>query len=79
MGKHTLIAKGTPKPPATGSPKLQGDARTNVLLAQKTELISELAGAMANQFNNIMMAVSSYAELELKKAVSPENLASNRS
>jgi len=73
MGKHTLIAKGTPKPPATGSPKLQGDARTNVLLAQKTELISELAGAMANQFNNIMMAVSSYAELELKKAVSPEN------
>jgi two-component system cell cycle sensor histidine kinase/response regulator CckA len=72
MGKHTLIAKGTAKPPATGSPKLQGDARTNVLLAQKTELISELAGAMANQFNNIMMAVSSYAELELKKAVSPE-------
>jgi two-component system, cell cycle sensor histidine kinase and response regulator CckA len=38
------------------------------LLSQKTELISELAQAMANQFNNIMMAVTSYAELELKKA-----------
>jgi len=71
MGKHTLIAKGIAKP-ATGELKLQGDAQTNLLLAQKTELISELAGAMANQFNNIMMAVSSYAELELKKAASPE-------
>ena len=71
MGKHTLMAKGAAKP-ATGRPELQGDVRTNVLLAQKTELVSELAGAMANQFNNIMMAVSSYAELELKKAVSPE-------
>jgi two-component system, cell cycle sensor histidine kinase and response regulator CckA len=38
------------------------------LLSQKVELISELAQAMANQFNNIMMAVTSYAELELKKA-----------
>jgi two-component system, cell cycle sensor histidine kinase and response regulator CckA len=38
------------------------------LLAQRTHLISELAGAIDNQFNNIMMAVSSYAELELKKA-----------
>jgi two-component system, cell cycle sensor histidine kinase and response regulator CckA len=37
------------------------------LLSQKIELISELAQAMANQFNNIMMAVTSYAELELKK------------
>jgi len=71
MGKHTLIAKGIAKP-ATGELKLQGDAQTNLLLAQKTELISELAEAMANQFNNIMMAVSSYAELELKKAASPE-------
>lgn len=43
------------------------DLRT-LLLAQKTELIGELAGAMANQFNNIMMAITSYAELELKKA-----------
>lgn len=43
------------------------DLRT-VLLAQKTGLIGELAGAMANQFNNIMMAITSYAELELKKA-----------
>src|SRR5579862_398192 len=38
------------------------------LLRQRTYLISELAGAIDNQFNNIMMAVSSYAELELKKA-----------
>src|SRR5579864_1430872 len=37
-------------------------------LMQKGELIGELAQAMANQFNNIMMAVTSYAELELKKA-----------
>jgi two-component system, cell cycle sensor histidine kinase and response regulator CckA len=45
----------------------QGDLR-NLLLTQKTELIGELAQAMANQFNNIMMAVTGYAELELKKA-----------
>ena len=39
-----------------------------LLLTQKNELIGELAQAMANQFNNIMMAVTSYAELELKRA-----------
>jgi two-component system, cell cycle sensor histidine kinase and response regulator CckA len=39
-----------------------------VLPTQKTLLIGELAGAMSNQLNNIMMAISSYAELELKKA-----------
>jgi two-component system, cell cycle sensor histidine kinase and response regulator CckA len=44
----------------------------SVLLMQKSELIGELAQAMANQFNNIMMAVTSYAELELKKAGSKE-------
>jgi len=38
------------------------------LLAQKTHLLSELAEAVDNQFNNIMMSVTSYAELELKKA-----------
>ena len=65
------MAKGVDKP-ATGSPELKEDARTNLLLAQKTEVISDLAGAMANQFNNIMMAVSSYAELEIKKASSQE-------
>lgn len=65
------MTKGIDKP-TTGSPELKGDARTNLLLAQKTEVISDLAGAMANQFNNIMMAVSSYAELELKKASSQE-------
>jgi two-component system, cell cycle sensor histidine kinase and response regulator CckA len=71
MGKRTLMAKSTDKS-TTGRPELTGDARTNLLLAQKTEVISDLAGAMANQFNNIMMAVSSYAELELKKASSQE-------
>jgi two-component system, cell cycle sensor histidine kinase and response regulator CckA len=45
----------------------QPDLRTR-LLAQKTLLISELAEAIDNQFNNIMMAITSYAELELKKA-----------
>jgi CheY-like chemotaxis protein/nitrogen-specific signal transduction histidine kinase len=45
----------------------QSDPRTQ-LLAQKTHLINELAEAIDNQFNNIMMSVSSYAELELKKA-----------
>src|SRR6266576_4078173 len=39
-----------------------------VSLAQKTELVGQLAGAIAHQFNNVMMAVTSYAELELKKA-----------
>jgi two-component system, cell cycle sensor histidine kinase and response regulator CckA len=38
------------------------------LLAHKAEIVGELAGAIAHRFNNIMMAVSSYAELELKKA-----------
>jgi len=38
------------------------------LLAQKTLLISELAEAIDNHFNNVMMSVTSYAELELKKA-----------
>ena len=42
------------------------DLRT-LLLAQKTEVIGELTRAIANQFNNTMMAITSYAELELKK------------
>jgi two-component system, cell cycle sensor histidine kinase and response regulator CckA len=41
------------------------DFRT-LLLAQKTEVIGELTRAIANQFNNTMMAITSYAELELK-------------
>lgn len=65
------MAKGTDKP-TIDIPELRGDARTSLLLARKTEVIRDLAGAMANQFNNIMMAVSSYAELELKKASSQE-------
>lgn len=39
----------------------------SLLQAHKIELIDELAQAMANQFNNIMMAVTGYAELELRK------------
>lgn len=38
------------------------------LSIHKTELIGELAHAMANQMNNIMMAITGYADLELKKA-----------
>jgi two-component system, cell cycle sensor histidine kinase and response regulator CckA len=47
------------------------DLRT-LVLAQKTELISEITRATANQFNNIMMAITSYAELEMKKASSSQ-------
>lgn len=39
-----------------------------LIVAQKTALIGELAQATANQFNNIMMAMTSSIELELKKA-----------
>jgi two-component system, cell cycle sensor histidine kinase and response regulator CckA len=53
------------------SPQSQADPRIQ-LLAQKNHLVSELAGAIDNQFNNVMMAVCSYAELELKKASSME-------
>ncbi|MGA2101691.1 MAG: response regulator [Candidatus Sulfotelmatobacter sp.] len=49
------------------SPATHAD-RATLLQSQKTELVGQLAGAMANQFNNIMMAITSYAELELKKA-----------
>lgn len=37
-------------------------------LTQKAYLIAEVAGAIDNEFNNVMMAVTGYAELELKKA-----------
>src|SRR3984957_13088094 len=56
----------TPKP-TNSLPELHSDLRT-LLLVQKTELISEVTRATANQFNNIMMAITSYAELEMKKA-----------
>jgi len=51
----------------TNGSESHSDLRT-LLLAQKTELISELTRATANQFNNTMMAITSYAELELKQA-----------
>ncbi len=53
--------------PTKGYPEAHVDLRT-LLLAQKTELIGELTRATANQFNNIMMAITSYAELEMKNA-----------
>ena len=48
-------------------PEFQADLRT-LLLAQKTELFSEITRATANQFNNTMMAITSYAELEMRNA-----------
>src|SRR5271154_1942229 len=57
--------------PTSSSPETSTDLRT-LLLAQKTELISELTRATANQFNNIMMAITSYAELEMKKGSSSQ-------
>ncbi|MFZ0816475.1 MAG: hypothetical protein WAM78_13205, partial [Candidatus Sulfotelmatobacter sp.] len=55
------------KPKSSPPPELHADLRT-LLRAQKTELISEITRATANQFNNIMMAITSYAELEMKQA-----------
>jgi two-component system cell cycle sensor histidine kinase/response regulator CckA len=63
---NLLTSKST-----TSQPELHSDLRT-LLLAQKTELISELTRATANQFNNIMMAITSYAELEMKKGSSSQ-------
>ena len=57
--------------PKSGHRESHADLRT-LLLAQKTELISEITRATANQFNNIMMAITSYAELEMKKASSSQ-------
>jgi two-component system, cell cycle sensor histidine kinase and response regulator CckA len=56
---------------ANGGPELQENLRA-VSLAQKTELVGQIAGAIAHQFNNIMMAITSYADLELKKAAPPQ-------
>jgi two-component system, cell cycle sensor histidine kinase and response regulator CckA len=52
--------------PISGNAPSHLDLRT-LLLAQKTELIGELTRAIANQFNNTMMAITGYAELELKR------------
>jgi CheY-like chemotaxis protein len=57
--------------PDNTQPELHADLAT-LLLAQKTELINELTRATANQFNNTMMAITSYAELEMKKASSSQ-------
>jgi two-component system cell cycle sensor histidine kinase/response regulator CckA len=52
---------------AINPPEFQADLRT-LLLAQKTELLSEITRATANQFNNTMMAITSYADLEMRNA-----------
>jgi two-component system cell cycle sensor histidine kinase/response regulator CckA len=57
--------------PNNGPLELHEDTRT-FALAQKTELLSELTRTTANQFNNTMMAITSYAELEMKRASSEQ-------
>jgi two-component system, cell cycle sensor histidine kinase and response regulator CckA len=52
--------------PASGGAEPRADLKA-LLLAKKTELIGEITEAMANQFNNIMMAITGYAELEMRK------------
>jgi two-component system cell cycle sensor histidine kinase/response regulator CckA len=52
---------------ASSPPEFQADLRT-LLLAQKTELIGEITRVTANEFNNTMMAITSYAELEMRNA-----------
>jgi CheY-like chemotaxis protein len=49
----------------------QGDLQS-LLLIHRARLLGDLAGAIAHRFNNIMMAISSYAEVELKKATPPQ-------
>jgi two-component system cell cycle sensor histidine kinase/response regulator CckA len=41
--------------------------RGTIVLAQRTELVGQLASTMANEFNNIMMALTTCAELELRR------------
>ncbi|MBZ5665108.1 MAG: response regulator [Acidobacteriia bacterium] len=67
MGKRALMVDLLTSKPTNGLPEFHADLRT-ILLAQKTELMSEVARATANQFNNFMMAITSYAELEMKNA-----------
>jgi len=67
------MAKAKPALSTTPLPS-QGDPR-NALALRKTDIIAELAEALGNQFNNIMMSVSSCAELEMKKASTPEKRA----
>ena len=66
--KHIAMAQLLTSKSSTSS---AADLRT-LLLAQKTELIGELTRAMANQFNNTMMAITSYAELEMKRLPPPQ-------
>lgn len=42
--------------------------RAGLIRDEKAELVGQMAGAMANHINNVMMSITSYAELELKKA-----------
>jgi two-component system cell cycle sensor histidine kinase/response regulator CckA len=67
MARPILMSNTLTSKSDNASREPQGDLR-NLLLTQKNELIGELAQAMANQFNNVMMSVTGYVELELKKA-----------
>jgi len=51
---------------ASAAPLLPGTAAAESVV-QQMEFIGQFAGAMANQLNNIMMAITSSAELELRR------------
>ncbi len=59
------------KPAKIGSDSQAKSDLGDLLVARKAGLVSQLAGSMASQFNNIMMALTSCVELELKKATTP--------
>lgn len=52
----------------------QGDQQTSFLI-DKAEVLAELAGVISHRFNNFMMAASSFAEVEMKRAASPQKRA----
>jgi two-component system, cell cycle sensor histidine kinase and response regulator CckA len=65
-----------PDQTAVKTAKIRSDSQAksdlgDLLVARKAGLVSQLAGSMSSQFNNIMMALTGCAELELKKATTP--------
>ena len=61
MSRETTVEVGAGRVEGQDSP--HGETAT---------FVGQLAGAIGNQFNNLMMAVTGYAELELKKAAPPQ-------
>jgi len=61
-----LLADNLKQERTGGDAESRSDLRDQ-LLAQKNELIGEITQAIANDFNNIMMSITGYAELELKR------------